>query len=101
MDFATNLAFLEHVCKKVIYPTAPSSKYLAGKLKDFGGSEFSTFASEIENLLSEFNVRFSDFEAMKKDILLHNSPLNVATEEQLASLQLELCVCQPILSSWK
>ena len=28
---------------------------------------------------------------MKKDILLYNSPLNVAIEEQPASLQLELC----------
>jgi hypothetical protein len=37
---------------------------------------------------------FSDFEAMKKDILLYNNPLNVAVEEQPASLQLELCDLQ-------
>jgi hypothetical protein len=57
----------------------------------FGGSEFSNFIFKIENLLSEFNVRFSDFETMKKDILLYNSPVNVATEKQPASMQLELC----------
>ena len=39
-------------------------------------------------------MRFSDIEAMKKYILLYNSPLNVATEEQRASLQLELCDLQ-------
>ena len=62
-------------------------------MKDFGSLEFSTFPSKIENLLSKFNVGFSDFETMKKDIL-YNSPLNVATEEQPASLQLELCDLQ-------
>ena len=36
-------------------------------------------------------MRFSDTEAMKRNILLYNSPLNVAIEEQPASLQLELC----------
>jgi hypothetical protein len=60
----------------------PSCKDLAEALKDSGGSEFSTFASKTKNLLSEFNVHFFYFEAMKKDILLYNSPLNVATEEQ-------------------
>jgi hypothetical protein len=39
-------------------PHFPSCKDLAEELKDFGGSEFSTFASKIENLLSEFNVFF-------------------------------------------
>jgi hypothetical protein len=41
---------------------------VAGELKDFGSSKFSTFASKIENVLPEFNVRFSDFEAVMKDI---------------------------------
>jgi hypothetical protein len=39
----------------------PLCKDLAKELKDFGGSEFSTFASKIESLLSEFNVRFLEF----------------------------------------
>jgi hypothetical protein len=37
---------------------------------------------------------FSDFEAMKKDILLYNSALNVANEKQPASLQPDLCDLQ-------
>ena len=63
-------------------------------MKDFGGSEFSTFASKTENLLSEFNECFPDSEAVKKDILLYNNPLTVAIKEQPALLQLELCDLQ-------
>jgi hypothetical protein len=55
--------------KKVIYPTSLNARTWQ-KNKGFGGSEFSNFASKIENLLSEFNVRFSDFEAIKKDICI-------------------------------
>jgi hypothetical protein len=79
-DFATNSLF-KTCLKKSVLSHFPSCKDLAEELKDCGGSEFSTFASKTENLLSEFSVHFSDFEAMKKDILFYNSPLNVAIEE--------------------
>jgi hypothetical protein len=75
----------------VIYPTSHHAKIWQKNGKILVTQEFSTFASKIKNLSSEFNVRFSGFETMKKGILLYNSPLNAVIEEQPASLQLEKC----------
>jgi hypothetical protein len=73
MDFTHILSIFKTCLQKRKLSHFPLYKKLAEELRDFGGLEISTFASKIENLLSEFSVRLSDFEAMKKDILLYNS----------------------------
>jgi hypothetical protein len=79
--FCNKLSLFNTCLEKSDLSHFTSCKDLAEELKDFGGSEFSTLASKIENVLSEFSVHFSDFEATKKDILLYNSPLNVVIKK--------------------
>jgi hypothetical protein len=46
----------------------PCCKELAEELSDYEGSDFSTFVSNIEGMMEEFQTRFTDFEIMKNDI---------------------------------
>jgi hypothetical protein len=69
-------------------------KELAEKLKNDNGSDFSVFASNIENIMQEFNSRFADFEDMRDSVVLFNNPLWVNIEDQPTKFQLELCDLQ-------
>jgi hypothetical protein len=69
-------------------------KDLAEKLENDNGSDFSVFASNIENITQEFNSRFADFEDMRDSIVLFNNPLGVNIEDQPTQFQLELCDLQ-------
>jgi hypothetical protein len=81
----------------------PCRKELAEELSNYDGSDFSTFVSNIEGMMEEFQTRFTDFEIMKNDIALFCNPFIVVKEEQPAQLQLEICDLQadPILSTMK
>jgi hypothetical protein len=48
---------------------------LAEKLENDNGSDFSVFASNIENIMQKFNSRFPYFEDMRDSIVLFNIPL--------------------------
>jgi hypothetical protein len=78
-------------------------KELAEELSNFEGSDFSTFVSNIEGIMEEFQTRFIDFEIMKNDIPLFHNPFIFVNEKQPAQLQLELCDLQagPILRTMK
>jgi septation ring formation regulator EzrA len=65
-------------------------KELAEKLENDNGSDFSVFASNIENIMQEFNSRFADFEDMRDSIVLFNNRLGVNIEDQPTQFQLEL-----------
>jgi hypothetical protein len=81
----------------------PCCKELAPELSNYEGSDFSTFVSNIEGMMEEFQTRFTDFEIMKNDTALFHNPFIVVNEEQPVQLQLELCDLQadPILSTMK
>jgi hypothetical protein len=81
----------------------PCCKELAEELSDYEGSDFSTFVSNIEGMMEEFQTRFTDSEIMKNDITLFHNPFTVVNEEQPVQLQLELCDLQadPILGTMK
>jgi hypothetical protein len=68
-------------------------KELSEELSNYENSEFSTFVSNIEGMMEEFQTRFTDFEIMKDIVLFHN-PFIVVNEEQSAQLPLELCDLQ-------
>jgi hypothetical protein len=100
-------------CKKLkLFKTAierndlthfPCCKELAEGLSNYEGSDFSTFVSNIEGMMEEFQTCSTDFEIIKNDIALLHSLFIVVNEEQPAQLQLELCDLQadPILSTMK
>jgi hypothetical protein len=69
-------------------------KELAEKLENDNESDFSVFASNIENIKQEFNSRFADFEDMRDSIVLFNNPLGINIEDQPTQFQLELCDLQ-------
>jgi hypothetical protein len=81
----------------------PCCKELAEELSNYEGSDFSTFVSNIEGMMKEFQTRFTDFEIMKNNIALFHNPFIVVNEEQPDQLQLEICDLQaePILSTTK
>jgi hypothetical protein len=81
----------------------PCCNELAEELSNYEGSDFSTFVSNIEGMMGEFQTRFTDFEIMKNDKALFHNPFIVVNEEQPAQLQSELCDLQadPILSTIK
>jgi hypothetical protein len=62
---------------------------------------FFVFASNIENIVQEFNSRFADSEDMRDSIVLFNNPLGVNIEDQPTQFQLELCDLQadPVLQT--
>jgi hypothetical protein len=81
----------------------PCCKELAEELSNYEGSDFSTFVSNIERMIEEFQTRFTDFEIMKNNIALFHNSFIFVNEKQAAQLQLELCDLQvdPILSTMK
>jgi hypothetical protein len=81
----------------------PCCKELAEELSNYEGSHFSTFVSNIEGMMEEFQTRFTGFEIMKNNIALFHNPFIVVNEEQSAHLHLKLCDFQadPILSTMK
>jgi hypothetical protein len=78
-------------------------KELAEELSNYEGSDFSTFVSNIEGMMEEFQTRFTDFERMKNGIALSHNPFIVVNEEQPVQLQSEISDLQadPILSTMK
>jgi hypothetical protein len=69
-------------------------KELAEKLENDNGSDVSVFASNIENIMQEFNSRFADFEDMRDSTVLFNNPLGINIEDQPTQFQLEPCDLQ-------
>jgi hypothetical protein len=77
-------------CKKLkLFKTAierndlthfPCCKELAEELSNYKGSDFSTFVSDIEGMMAEFQTRFTDFEIMKNDTALFHNPFTVVNE---------------------
>jgi hypothetical protein len=53
---------------------SPCCKELAEELSNYERSDFSTFVSNIEGMMEEFQTRFTDFEIMKNDIALFRNP---------------------------
>jgi hypothetical protein len=81
----------------------PCCKELVEELSNCEGSDFSTFVSNIEEMIEEFQTCFTDSGIMKNDTALFHNPFIVVNEEQPAQLQLELCDLQanPILRTMK
>jgi hypothetical protein len=81
----------------------PCCKELAEELSNYDGSDFSTFGSNIEGMMEEFQTCFTDFEITNNDIVLFHNPFIVVNEKQPAQLKLEFCDLQadPILSTMK
>jgi hypothetical protein len=52
----------------------------------------------IDSLISQFNRRFSDFETLKKDLILFENPLTMQIEGQSLEFQEDLCDLQSDLS---
>jgi len=52
----------------------------------------------IDSLISQFDRRFIDFKALRKDLILFENPLTVQIEEQSLEFQEELCDLQSDLS---
>lgn len=48
----------------------------------------------VDSLINQFNTRFTDFEALRKDLILFENPLTVQIEEQSLEFQAELCGLQ-------
>jgi hypothetical protein len=55
----------------------PCCKELSEELSNCEGPDFSTFVSNIEGMMEEFQTRFTDFEIMKNDIALFHNPFIV------------------------
>lgn len=64
------------------------------KLSEEEGLEFRDYIEIIEDLTSEFDQRFNDFESFRPDISLFNNPIHCDIESQPGHLQLELCELQ-------
>ncbi|PNF24552.1 hypothetical protein B7P43_G05386 [Cryptotermes secundus] len=66
-----------------------------------GGLEFRDYSEIIEDLSSEFDRRFNDFESFRPDISLFSNPIHCDIESQPGHLQLELCElqCDPSLNT--
>jgi hypothetical protein len=58
------------------------------ELSNYEGSDCSTFVSNIEGKMEEFQTRFIDFLIIKNYIALFRNPFIVVNEEQPAQLQL-------------
>jgi hypothetical protein len=73
------------------------------ELSNCESSDFSTFVSNIEGMMEEFQTCYTDFEIMKNNIALFHNLFIVVNEEQPAQLQSELCDLQadPMLSTMK
>ncbi|PNF30217.1 hypothetical protein B7P43_G02592 [Cryptotermes secundus] len=71
------------------------------KLSEGGGLEFRDYTEIIEDLSSEFDRRFNDFESFRPDISLFSNPIHCDIESQPGHLQLELCElqCDPSLNT--
>jgi len=52
----------------------------------------------IESLIEQFDTRFSDFDMLRKDLILFENPLTAQIENQSLDLQAELCDLQCDLS---
>ncbi|PNF19269.1 hypothetical protein B7P43_G03218 [Cryptotermes secundus] len=65
------------------------------------GLEFRDYTEIIEDLSSEFDRRFNDFESFRPDISLFSNPIHCDIESQPGHLQLELCElqCDPSLNT--
>ncbi|PNF35719.1 hypothetical protein B7P43_G16163 [Cryptotermes secundus] len=63
--------------------------------------EFRDYTEIIEDLSSEFDRRFNDFESFRPDISLFSNPIHCDIESQPGHLQLELCElqCDPSLNT--
>lgn len=60
--------------------------------------DFKKQLNVIESLKSQFDLRFSDFETLRQDLILFENPLTVQIEKQSLELQEELCDLQCDLS---
>jgi hypothetical protein len=82
---------------------SPCCKEVVEELSNYEGSDFSTFVSNIDGMMEEFQTLFTDFEIMKNDVALFHNPFIVVYEEKPAQSQSELCDLQadPILSTMK
>jgi hypothetical protein len=58
----------------------PCCEELAEELSNYDGSDFSTFVSNIEGMMEEFQTRFTGFEIMKNDTALFHNPFIVVNE---------------------
>ncbi|KYN03211.1 General transcription factor II-I repeat domain-containing protein 2A, partial [Cyphomyrmex costatus] len=59
---------------------------------------FKKFINLIDLLISQFDTRFTDFESLRKDLILFENPLTVKIEDQDLQFQEELCDLQNDLS---
>jgi len=54
----------------------------------------------IEFLIDQFDTRFSDFETLRKDLILFENHLNVKIEEQSLEFQKDFAICN-VIYFWK
>ncbi|PNF28389.1 hypothetical protein B7P43_G16748 [Cryptotermes secundus] len=79
----------------------PCCRKLSEEEEEEEGLEFRDYTEIIEDLSSEFDRRFNDFESFRPDISLFSNPIHCDIESQPGHLQLELCElqCDPSLNT--
>lgn len=94
--FRRKLVLLKNYLEGDIFHFYPSCQIL---FTEHGKEcDFKKHLHLIDSLIAQFDTRFSDFETLKKDLILFENPLTVKIEEQNLEFQEELCDLQNDLS---
>ncbi|PNF29048.1 hypothetical protein B7P43_G14049 [Cryptotermes secundus] len=104
VEFLRNLAFLTDITQhlNVLNLQLQGKKQtMSDEEEEEEGLEFRDYTEIIEDLSSEFDRRFNDFESFRPDISLFSNPIHCDIESQPGHLQLELCElqCDPSLNT--
>lgn len=95
-SFRRKLRMFKNQLENNIFDSFPSCQIL---FEEHGTDcDFKKQFNIIDSLINQFDTRFKDFEALRKDLILFESPLIVQIEEQSREFQDELCDLQCDLS---
>ncbi|XP_024880519.1 general transcription factor II-I repeat domain-containing protein 2B-like [Temnothorax curvispinosus] len=87
--------FKNHLEKDTLY-FYPSCQIL---FEEYGTvCNFKKYIQLIDSLITQFDTRFTDFESLRKDLVLFENPLTAEIEQQNVEFQEELCDLQNDLS---